>query len=160
MPSSAETHIQNTAPGPPMAIAPATPAMLPVPTVAASAVHTAWKGVMAPLEASPRLKMRPMVSRMDVPNLRIWMQRVRSVRYRPTPMIRIMAGTPQTKLFTALLTLVMKSSMVNPSGSRVVHPSEGQKKPRPHDACIRTEAVFRGTTLLCLHLAAQTFLSR
>ena len=39
-------------------------------------------------------------------------------------------------------------------------PLEGQKKPRPHDACIRTEAVFRGTTLLCLHLAAQTFLSR
>ena len=41
MPSRAEHHIQNTAPGPPMAIAPATPAMLPVPTVAASAVHTA-----------------------------------------------------------------------------------------------------------------------
>ena len=40
-PSSAEHHIQNTAPGPPMAIAPATPAMLPVPTVPASAVHTA-----------------------------------------------------------------------------------------------------------------------
>ena len=30
MPSRAEHHIQNTAPGPPMAIAPATPAMLPV----------------------------------------------------------------------------------------------------------------------------------
>ena len=41
IPSRAEHHIQNTAPGPPMAIAPATPAMLPVPTVAASAVQTA-----------------------------------------------------------------------------------------------------------------------
>ena len=31
-PISAITHIQNTAPGPPMAIAEATPAKLPVPT--------------------------------------------------------------------------------------------------------------------------------
>ena len=35
-----------------MAIAPATPAIFPVPTVAARAVQTAWKGVMAPSEAS------------------------------------------------------------------------------------------------------------
>ena len=41
MPSSAETQIQNTAPGPPSATAPATPAMFPTPTVAASAVQTA-----------------------------------------------------------------------------------------------------------------------
>ena len=41
IPRSAATHIQKTAPGPPSAIAPATPAMLPVPTVAASAVQTA-----------------------------------------------------------------------------------------------------------------------
>jgi hypothetical protein len=38
MPTSAVIHIQNIAPGPPMAIAVATPAMLPVPTVAARAV--------------------------------------------------------------------------------------------------------------------------
>ena len=50
-PKQQKHHIQNTEPGPPMAIAPATPAMLPVPTVAASAVHTAWNGVMAPSEA-------------------------------------------------------------------------------------------------------------
>ena len=47
-----DTQYQNTAPGPPIAIAPATPATLPVPTVAARAVHTAWKGVRAPSEAS------------------------------------------------------------------------------------------------------------
>ena len=64
MPSSAEHHIQNTAPGPPMAMAPATPAMLPVPTVAASAVHTAWKGVMAPSAASRLRNIRPRVVRM------------------------------------------------------------------------------------------------
>ena len=34
---------------------------LPVPTVPASAVHTAWKGVMAPSEASFLRNMRPMV---------------------------------------------------------------------------------------------------
>ena len=58
---SAETHIQNMAPGPPIAIAPATPAILPVPTVAASAVHTAWKGVIAPSDASRLRKIRPRV---------------------------------------------------------------------------------------------------
>ena len=41
IPTSPVTHIQNSAPGPPAAIAPATPAMLPVPTVAASAVISA-----------------------------------------------------------------------------------------------------------------------
>ena len=64
MPSSAEHHIQNTAPGPPMAMAPATPAMVPVPTVAASAVQTAWNGVMVPSEASFFFFFLPMVVRM------------------------------------------------------------------------------------------------
>ena len=40
-PMTAVIHIQNTAPGPPMAIAPATPAIFPVPTVPANAVQTA-----------------------------------------------------------------------------------------------------------------------
>lgn len=40
----AANHIQKTAPGPPEAMAVATPAMFPVPTVAARAVETAWKG--------------------------------------------------------------------------------------------------------------------
>ena len=39
IPSRAEIHIQKTAPGPPIAIAPATPAIFPVPTVAARAVQ-------------------------------------------------------------------------------------------------------------------------
>ena len=41
MPSSAVIHIQNSAPGPPTAMAVATPAILPVPTVADSAVISA-----------------------------------------------------------------------------------------------------------------------
>ena len=49
MPTKALTHSQNTAPGPPSVSAVATPAMLPVPTVAASAVHMAANGETPPL---------------------------------------------------------------------------------------------------------------
>jgi hypothetical protein len=42
MPKKAETHIQKIAPGPPMPMAVATPAILPVPMVAARAVESAW----------------------------------------------------------------------------------------------------------------------
>ena len=38
IPSTDDTHIQNTAPGPPANSAPVTPAMFPVPTVPANAV--------------------------------------------------------------------------------------------------------------------------
>ena len=48
MPTRALTHIQNTAPAPPMAIAIATPAMLPIPTVAATTEASAWAELMAP----------------------------------------------------------------------------------------------------------------
>src|SRR5882757_7775264 len=41
MPTKAVTHIQNNAPGPPMLIAAATPAMFPIPTVEARAVDNA-----------------------------------------------------------------------------------------------------------------------
>ena len=43
IPTSPVIHIQKSAPGPPEAMAVATPAMLPVPTVAARAVIKAWK---------------------------------------------------------------------------------------------------------------------
>jgi hypothetical protein len=41
MPKNADTHIQNTAPGPPRKTAVATPTILPVPTVEDIAVVTA-----------------------------------------------------------------------------------------------------------------------
>src|SRR5688572_29169448 len=41
MPTKAVTHIQNKAPGPPICMAKATPAILPIPTVEASAVDNA-----------------------------------------------------------------------------------------------------------------------
>jgi hypothetical protein len=43
MPSRPARIIQNVAPGPPMVIATATPAMLPRPTVPDTAVASAWK---------------------------------------------------------------------------------------------------------------------
>ena len=43
MPKKAATSIQNRAPGPPAAMAEATPTMLPVPMVAERAVHRALK---------------------------------------------------------------------------------------------------------------------
>ena len=46
MPRKATTHIQNSAPGPPVYTATATPAMLPVPTREARLVVSAWMGVM------------------------------------------------------------------------------------------------------------------
>ncbi len=51
IPVSAQTHIQNTAPGPPVWIAMATPLMLPMPIVPAKALLRAWKCVIWPVSA-------------------------------------------------------------------------------------------------------------
>ena len=48
MPKRAVTHIQKIAPGPPSAIAVATPARLPVPTWPDSAVESAANGEISP----------------------------------------------------------------------------------------------------------------
>ena len=48
IPKKAETHIQNIAPGPPTAIAVATPTILPVPIVADMARHNALKLLISP----------------------------------------------------------------------------------------------------------------
>ena len=48
MPRKPITHIQNMAPGPPSAMASATPPMLPRPTVADNAADRAWKWLIAP----------------------------------------------------------------------------------------------------------------
>ena len=83
MPKKAATHIQNTAPGPPAKMAPVTPAMLPVPTVEARAVLTAWKAVRF-LESLPSLSdflnRDPTVFRRMYPNRVAWIHPVRMVR--------------------------------------------------------------------------------
>jgi len=52
-PRNATVHIQNRAPGPPNAMAVATPAMLPVPTRPASDIVSAWKLEMPEGDVSP-----------------------------------------------------------------------------------------------------------
>ena len=59
IPTRPVIHIQKSAPGPPAAIAVATPTMLPVPTVAASAVMSAWKWVMSPSASGSRRTTNP-----------------------------------------------------------------------------------------------------
>ena len=62
IPKKAANHIQKTAPGPPVKMAPVTPAMLPVPTVPARAVVTAWNGdKLFPWSLSDFLKREPTV---------------------------------------------------------------------------------------------------
>ena len=48
MPTRALTHIQKTTPGPPIVNAMATPAMLPMPTVAAMALNSACTELICP----------------------------------------------------------------------------------------------------------------
>ena len=93
-----------------MAIAPATPAILPVPTVAANAVQTAWNGVTAPWPASVvRWNILPMVFFHTVPNLVNCKKPVRMLRYSPTPKMSTVAGRPHTMPFNVPLILAMVS---------------------------------------------------
>ena len=87
IPRKALTHIQNTAPGPPRAMAPATPAMFPVPTVAASAVHNARK-------PESRLRSRRKNSRTAAGSSRSWTHPVSPVSQIPVPRISPSTGTP------------------------------------------------------------------
>ena len=62
MPTIAAIHIQKIAPGPPIVMAYATPAMLPVPIVADRAVQSAWNCDMECLSSLLRmflLRVRP-----------------------------------------------------------------------------------------------------
>lgn len=59
IPKNAAIHIQKIAPGPPIAIAVAAPAILPVPTCAAIAVASAWKEDIPSASASPFLWNNP-----------------------------------------------------------------------------------------------------
>ena len=105
MPTSAVIHIQNTAPGPPSAIAVATPAMLPTPIVAARQVISAAYGVTSPCCApSP---VRPcQIMRKPVAMRRIGMARRRTCRKKPVPRIKTSMAGPQTKEFRELIQTV------------------------------------------------------
>jgi hypothetical protein len=79
IPSRPETISQKSAPGPPIVIAVETPAMLPTPTVEASAVATAWNGVTVP-SARVFEKTCPSTSRSALTSQRNCTPRVSSVR--------------------------------------------------------------------------------
>ena len=81
MPINAVTHIQNTAPSPPSAMAVATPLILPTPTRLASPVAKAWNGVKElPSAARPNH-----ISRILVGKRRNCTSPVVMVKNRPTP---------------------------------------------------------------------------
>jgi hypothetical protein len=48
IPTREDSHIQNKAPGPPTAIAVATPPIFPFPIIPPSEARYAWKGVIFP----------------------------------------------------------------------------------------------------------------
>ena len=75
MPKKAASHIQNSAPGPPAAIAVATPTMFPVPIVAESAVQSAPK-----LETSPSPSSFLNIYRNALPSLRTGRKSRRTVK--------------------------------------------------------------------------------
>ena len=84
MPTRAHIHIQNMAPGPPIAMALATPAMLPLPTVLPRAVAKAPKDeTLLPLSfftVSFLRKRVPIVLRIISPKRRNWKKRRPMVR--------------------------------------------------------------------------------
>ncbi len=75
IPNTPVSHIHSTAPGPPAATAVATPTMLPVPIVAASAVASAPNWLTSPVPSAER----PSEIRIPLPMNR-WMNRSRTVR--------------------------------------------------------------------------------
>ena len=90
MPRKPDTHIQKTAPGPPRQIAPATPMIFPVPTVAARAVHRACRGVTA---FSASLGADRICQAF--PKSVSWGNPARTVRSSPVPRSSTIIGGPQ-----------------------------------------------------------------
>ncbi|MCY1449886.1 hypothetical protein D9M71_666570 [compost metagenome] len=87
----------------------ATPAMLPVPTVAARQVIRAWKGLISPLPSTPFL--RPCQSRRKPGMILVSGMNFRpSIRNRPVPRIRASMGGPQTRPLR-LLTIAFRDSI-------------------------------------------------
>src|SRR3546814_2018223 len=111
-PKKAIAHIQNTAPGPPNAIAVATPAMLPVPTRPASETASAWN------EDTPELDDLLLNIRRSISGTpQTCMKRVRIEKYRPRPrhsptsaMLQLMSLSERSEEPTSELQSLMRSS--------------------------------------------------
>lgn len=98
-PSSATSHIQNTAPGPPNAMAVDTPAMLPTPTRPASEIISDWNEEMPCSELSPDFSW-VIMSGMQ----RICRNRVTRVKYAPAPRHRYTSQFDQITLLSVSIT--------------------------------------------------------
>ena len=86
IPKKAASHIQKIAPGPPIAMAVATPARFPVPTCAAIAVAKDWKEVIPCFPAfSPLKEILPKTCFMARPNCRICTKCNLKVKNIPVP---------------------------------------------------------------------------
>ena len=126
MPTSAVIHIQNSAPGPPTAMAVATPAILPVPTVADRQVISAANGVISPAALPSRT--RPfMIMRKPWPILKIGMKPSRICRNRPVPRISTIIGTPQT---IALIEFINSVRYCITDSPRKLHRNDGGRRPQ------------------------------
>ncbi len=92
MPSKPAIHIQKMAPGPPMLMAMATPAILPMPIVPDNADESAWKCGISP--GSPGLSYLPRN------RLKVWRRRrngnkrQRKAKYNAVPATRKTSGSP------------------------------------------------------------------
>lgn len=99
VPKKAEIHIQNTAPGPPAAMAVATPAIFPVPSVAARAVQADWKPVIPPvpgcLPFSCPESEAPSVERHHKGRCRSWKKPVPTLKISPAAASRRRVAGPQ-----------------------------------------------------------------
>ena len=138
MPKNADTHIQKIAPGPPMASAVATPAMLPVPAEAASAVHMAAKGETAcapPARRPAPPKQDSRVLRSHSPQCRSWNTWVRRVKYSPVPTSSASRGGPQSRARAASFARVSISiNMADPSFASTICPRGAQNPAMGHCA--------------------------
>ncbi len=118
MPRIAMIHIQKIAPGPPEMIAVATPTMLPVPMVAASAVQRLWNWLMA-LSSRPvcavtlrSVKIAPMVFFIQWAKWLNWKPFVRTVMQRPAIKSSASPIGPQTMPLTKLFACVIISTIL------------------------------------------------
>lgn len=116
IPTTADIHIQNIAPGPPAMSAVATPVMLPVPSVAARAVQNAWNWDMD-CSSSVRLtfllrKSWPSVMPSQTRHFLNWKKPVRTVKRRPTARKMMSMPRPQIKSRRTSLTCLIYSIIV------------------------------------------------
>ena len=111
-PTTAASIIHPSAPGPPSAIAEATPTILPVPISAASSVISDANGETPASVFSPLyLASRPNAVRSAKNNRRMGSARSWMVRKMPVPSSRKRSGGPQAAAFTAFRNALIFSSV-------------------------------------------------